>query len=275
MTTSKYNGWYRAITIIAITITAYFLSAVIHEGLGHGGACLLEGGRPIAISSNFFDCDNSAMSAWQTSVVVAGGGIANMIAAGILYLLLRKVKNTSAETKYFLWLLTTISLLQAGGYLLVSPFANFGDWKEFIQGLPHPIFWKSGLTLIGLGISYAGLRMGAKYLHPFISGKTTEERKRTADNLINLSYFSGGIVDVLAGLMYLKGGLGLIIISSIASSFGGTAWLLMIPWYATTRSSSAPTGDPMIFRGNIPWIVMGVIAMILFVFVFGPSIALS
>ena len=32
------------------------LGNVLHEGAGHGGACLLVGGKPLALSSVYFEC---------------------------------------------------------------------------------------------------------------------------------------------------------------------------------------------------------------------------
>jgi len=39
-----------ALTIAAIAIVVYIVAGVIHEGVGHGGACLLAGGRVLVIS---------------------------------------------------------------------------------------------------------------------------------------------------------------------------------------------------------------------------------
>ena len=45
-------------TLVAIPIVAYGLANLGHEGLGHGGACLLAGGRPMVLSSVHFECDD-------------------------------------------------------------------------------------------------------------------------------------------------------------------------------------------------------------------------
>ena len=38
------------ITIAGIALIAYILASVLHEGVGHGGACLATGGKPIMVS---------------------------------------------------------------------------------------------------------------------------------------------------------------------------------------------------------------------------------
>lgn len=37
-------------TIVAIAVVAYVFADTIHEAIGHGGACVLTGGKPVALS---------------------------------------------------------------------------------------------------------------------------------------------------------------------------------------------------------------------------------
>ncbi|HXH28971.1 MAG TPA: hypothetical protein VNL37_07995, partial [Candidatus Polarisedimenticolia bacterium] len=48
-------------TLAAVAVVAYALSNVIHEGLGHGGACRLVGGTPRLLTSMTFDGDLSRL----------------------------------------------------------------------------------------------------------------------------------------------------------------------------------------------------------------------
>src|SRR5215470_1423305 len=45
-----------SLTVGAIGILAYMFGSVLHEGVGHGGACLLVGAKPLALSSVYFEC---------------------------------------------------------------------------------------------------------------------------------------------------------------------------------------------------------------------------
>src|SRR2546427_355944 len=56
-------------TVVAIAIVAYVLADVLHEAVGHGGACVLTGGKPLVLSTVHFDCGGD--SRW-----VAAAGIA-------------------------------------------------------------------------------------------------------------------------------------------------------------------------------------------------------
>ena len=43
------------LTVTAIALVAYAASNVLHEAVGHGGACVALGGKPLALSSVHFE----------------------------------------------------------------------------------------------------------------------------------------------------------------------------------------------------------------------------
>jgi len=70
-------------TVIAIALVAYAASNVVHEALGHGGACVILGGRPLVLSSVHFDCGDAGMGAIARRGVAAAGTIANFVAGAL------------------------------------------------------------------------------------------------------------------------------------------------------------------------------------------------
>src|SRR3989442_14938313 len=82
-------------TIVAVAIVAYVFASIIHEGVGHGGACLLTGGHPLALSTVHFECDG------EGGVVAAGGTIANL-GSGVGFWLGSRVALRAARLRYFL-----------------------------------------------------------------------------------------------------------------------------------------------------------------------------
>src|SRR3954467_12649714 len=103
------------ITLIAIAVVAYAVSDVTHEGLGHGGACLLVGCKPHLLTSMQFDGDETQLSSAAVRVIAAGGSIMNLVLAALGASLLRGVRPDRPHLWFFLWLLTSVSLLQATG----------------------------------------------------------------------------------------------------------------------------------------------------------------
>jgi hypothetical protein len=251
------------LTIIAIAIIATVIADVLHEGAGHGGACLLTGGRTLALSTVHFECDS------EGRLVAAGGTIVNLIAGLIFWFASRRVTR-SAHLRYFLWLSMTLNFFGAGGYFLFSGVGNIGDWAAVIDGFHPAWLWRIGLTLLGIG-SY-GLFMWVALLEmrPFLP-RTGPERWKCAKKLSVLPYFADGILSCVAGL-FNPVGMILVAISAAAASFGGASGLCwMWNWL---KGSRIPTGTfemPPLTRGR-GWIIAAGILAALFVAVLGPGL---
>jgi hypothetical protein len=253
------------LTAIAIGLVAYIAADVLHEGVGHGGACLLSGGKPMVLSTVHFECSR------DTRLVLAGGTLANLGAACVFWALLRAARRAAGAWRYFLWMAMTINLLQAGGYFLFSGVGGIGDWAEFVKGLEPAWAWRVGLTVLGV-VSYAAFVWFALLeMRPLI-GSGREERAHRAARLTVFPYLAGGTLSCIAGL-FNPVGMVLVAISAAAASFGGTsglAWMAqwlkggMIP----IRTADAPAG---IARSWI-WIAASGILAAVFVFVLGPGL---
>src|SRR5512143_189518 len=107
-------------TIIGIGALAYALANVVHEGLGHGGACLLVGARPTMFNAIFFNYDEATVGALARRIIAAAGSIANVLVGLLLFGVLRSPARLSPRWRYFLWIFGAVSLLTPFGYLLYS-----------------------------------------------------------------------------------------------------------------------------------------------------------
>src|SRR5215813_13453105 len=108
------------LTIIAIGALAYSLANVVHEGLGHGGACILLGARPTMFNAIFFNYDETTASAGAQRIISAAGSIANAIVGFSVVALLQSRATLSPRWRYFLWLFAAVNVLTAFGYPLYS-----------------------------------------------------------------------------------------------------------------------------------------------------------
>jgi hypothetical protein len=250
-------------TLIAIAVIVYALADVLHEGAGHGGACLLTGGRPLALSTVHFECSA------DNRLVFAGGTIANLMTGIAAWRLLRATRE-STHLSYFLWLLMTVNLLQGGGYFLFSGMADIGDWSAFVAGL-HPTWvWRVGLLMVGAVLYVAFIWVSIRELLPFVP-QASPARWRDARRLTLVPYVAGGLLSCLAGL-FNPVGMILVAISAAAASFGGTsglAWMWQFfkdPNFPTSTIELAPP------TRSFPWIVFGAVAAAIFVGLLGPSV---
>lgn len=249
-------------TVIAIAIAATVCGDLIHEALGHGGACVLTGGHVLGLSSVYFDCDR------DTRIVAAGGTIANFV-AGVLCFAASRIVRRAPRLRYFLWLLMTINLLEVGGYFLFSGVGNIGDWARVIQGLQPSWAWHLGLIVAG-AISYSYfVWLSLLELRPFL-GPEGEMRLRRARRLTQIPYFTDGILSCIAGLFNPVGML-LVAISAAAASFGGAsglAWMGLLLRGPRVRSTELQM--PEITR-SWGWILAAVALALLFIDVMGPG----
>ena len=62
-----------SITIVAIALIVYALANLVHEGAGHGGACLFVGGRPQMLNAVFFQCDETGLTPAAIRFIAAAG----------------------------------------------------------------------------------------------------------------------------------------------------------------------------------------------------------
>ena len=262
----KESGTDDVLTILAIAVVAYAIADVVHEGLGHGGACLLTGGWPLVLSTVHFECSD------DNRLVMAGGTIANFVAGVVAWGLGRATKG-SPPLRYFLWLSMTVNLLQGAGYFLFSGVAGIGDWADFVKGLEPAWAWRTALVILGSGLYIECVRRSLVELLPLV-GNRLPERWQRGRRLAVVAYIAGGVLFCLAGLLNPVGMI-LIAISAAAASFGGTsglAWMWMVLKNPDFPKSQLQFG-PITRRPA--WIAAAVIVGVLFVAVLGPSIRLQ
>ena len=257
-------------TIIAISALAYSLANVVHEGLGHGAACLLLGARPTMFNAIFFNYDETTASDAAQRIIAAAGTIVNVIVGLSVVAVLRSKVSLSPRWRYFLWLFSAVGLLTGFGYLMYSGVGNIGDWARVIHGAQPAILYRLALTVLG-GLLYSVVapRLLMPALDPFL-GRDPAARVGRARRLSLLPYFVGAATLIVAGLLN-PFGVKIVLISAAAAALGGTSLLAWYPARPRTPSSSAME-PPLGIGRSVPWIVAAAIEMAFFVFVLGPGI---
>jgi hypothetical protein len=256
-------------TVLAIGMIVYLIKNVVHEGLGHGGACLLVGGKPVAISSAWWDGSYEGVSEWGRRGVRAAGTLANL-ALGVALLPVWRTLQKSARhpLRLFVWLLLVVNLFSGAGYMMADPIGNFGDWKGFLEGLPHRLPIRIGLITAGAAISAATIRFAIRTVDVFI-GPDAPERRRRLLWLCLGPYLLGGTVFTLAGLLNPEGRI--FAFTSALATFGGTAFLAWLPAWVKAPRTERPA-EPL---GRSPaWIAAGIASAILVLAVLSRGISL-
>jgi hypothetical protein len=259
------------LTVASIAVVVYAIANVAHEGLGHGGACLMVGCTPHLLTSMQFDGDAAALPALARRFISAGGSLMNLVVATLAMLALRRARAGPATTWFFLWLLATLSLLQATGYLLFSGLGNFGDWAAVVRGLPGgSVLWRGILTVAGgatywWATSWAMVTLGAR-LRSSGPARAAEAYRYTL-----VAYFAGAGLYLAAGSRD-PAGTAVLLISGVAASLGGAAGLAWGP-QLLKNATVAPTGTllPPLQR-DWRWVAAAAVGGGVFVFVLGSGI---
>jgi hypothetical protein len=255
-----------ALTVGSIGVLAYMLGNVLHEAVGHGGACLLVGARPLVLSSVHFECS------LDNRLVIAGGTLVNFLAGAAFFTLGRFTGRRHPRLKYFFWIAMTVNLFSATGYFLFSGIGGIGDWGDFIQGLGPQWLWRIALTVFGAATYMVAAHISLLELRPLIGG-SKEQRYRYAVRLSWIPYFAGGILMCLAGALNPVGMI-LILISAAASTFGGSSGLLWST-HLLNRGTLIPCGppaEPMPIHKSWLLIAAACVIAVAFIAVLGPSI---
>ncbi len=255
------------LTVTAIALVAYAASNVLHEAVGHGGACVALGEKPLVLSSVHFDCGEEAMSALARRGASAAGTIVNFI-AGALALVAFKTTNPlqKRHTAYFLWLFTTLNLLMGAGYFLFSGVGGIGDWAAVAGGTMSPLIWRPAMAVFGGLLYFVLARRSAQWLRSLVG--SDELSMRRSKLLTVPAYIAGGLLFCLSGVFNPVGPV-LIAVSAAAASFGGASGLLWLTEFLRRAEHSA---EPAELDRSYVWIVAGCIVSLIFVAILGPSI---
>lgn len=259
-------------TTASVAVVAYALSTLIHEGLGHGGACVAVGCVPQLLTSMQFQGNDSGLSVGAVKLIAAGGTVANLIAAAVAILLLRRERTSTGGSWFFLWLLATVNLFQATGYPLYSGMGGIGDWAAVIDGLNPVWFWRIALIVVGAATYWLAVRWSMARLGERLSG-IGSARVSEANRYTLVSYLAGGALAVAAGA-FDPGGAGLVLISGAAATLGGTSALAWGPQLL----HDLPIGkeEPRLaLPRDWRWIIGAIACLAVFVFVLGRGIRLA
>ena len=259
-----------ALTVIAVSALAFIVSNVLHEGLGHGGACLLVGGKPLSLTAVYFDSDSRGLSDLQSRVIAAGGPLVNLITGLAGLIALRVMKGVPGPGRYFLWLVTTLGLFMATGYLLFSGVGGIGDLAIVTKGLEPAWLWRVVLTLAGSALYLLSAIIAAAEFSR-IAGPPSEALVARARRIALVSYLTGAVVICVAGILNPQGFI-FVLISAAASTLGGASGLLwmmhLLRRPRPIRSDSAELALPRSWG----WVVAGAVVLLVYVVVLGPGI---
>jgi hypothetical protein len=258
------------LTLASLALVAYALANVVHEGIGHGGTCLLVGGRPLVLTSMHFQGDTEGLPARADRLIAAGGTIANLVAAALALPWLRWGRDRSPAAWTFAWIFASVNLLQATGYPLFSGVGGIGDWAAVTRGWTPEWLWRVALAVMGGVCYFLSVLWAMKTLATRLE-ETGRARVKAAYVYTLTPYLVGGALYVAAGLVN-PAGMMLVAVSAVAASFGGTsgfAWGPLLLHDPDIPSASGPVG---LLTRSWGWVALAGVVGGAFIAVLGPGI---
>lgn len=251
------------VTIVAISVIAFAIGNLVHEGAGHGGACWLSGGHAKLLTTVNFDCSI------DSRFISAGGTLANFLAGFLAWIALRASQRAPGQVRFFCWLFMTINLMTATGYFFFSGVANIGDWSDVVRGFQPVWAWRVALTVLGIASYSLVVWFALRELRPLLPAR--DLRRGGAKKLTIVPYLTGGVLYTIAGLLNPVGMI-LVAISAAAASFGGTSGLAWMTQYLHARPGDDSRAGILLPRSPA-WITAACIIAMLFIVVLGRGVA--
>lgn len=261
-------------TLLAIGATSYVTTAVLHEGIGHMViGCGLAGERMRGFSLSVAGCEESGSI--SSHRIVAGAAVPTNFLAGsgfATHLLLDPPRDGSLY--YFEWLMMTINLMQASGYLMVGPWVGAGDMSTegVLRNAKSPLGLQLGMSVTGTAMMGGTLFLANHLAEPLL-GTDSALRDSRRWKLTIPAYLFGSTLVTSSSL--LTRGMPEASVTAAIANFAGTLFLAYMPLFFSSDTfypskGSHPSAKPI--ERSIPWLALGAASTIAAVFVLGPGI---
>ena len=251
------------VTVCAISLLAVMIADVVHEAIGHGALALLLGAKSGVLSTVAWS------STFDSRLVAAGGTLANLAAGAVFWFVLRKAKNSSSETRFFLLMSLAFNLFDGTGYFFFSGVTNFGDWARVIAETHPHWLWRTALLVVGIAAYYgAVLLVGIGFAREF--GVSPDDARLS--RLTVLPYVSAIVLVGVSGL-FNPVGIFLVWQSALPATAGAYCGLLWFRHYVP--KGVAPERRAQNLVRSPAWISVAVISSLVFIGVLGRGITIS
>ncbi|MDE3127940.1 MAG: hypothetical protein KGL38_08035 [Gemmatimonadota bacterium] len=260
------------LTLIAVSALAYVVGVALHEHLGHATACVLLGGHVAEMGAFYVNCAYVGMGAWSVRAVAIAGPLVSALTGAVAFGFLRRIRGDAPTAFFFTWLLGSLGLMSAAGYLLFSGISGIGDLgggpDGALRGATPLWAWRVALTVLGGAAYWWVVRLSARRMDERVSG-AGRDRIRAARLTALDSYLTGVVVFTAIGALNPHG-LVIVATSAVASSAGGSSGLL---WMMQLLDRRRAVGGPGIaFGRSWRWIGAAAVGVLAYAAVFGPTL---
>ncbi|MBW8823191.1 MAG: hypothetical protein JF567_02975 [Xanthomonadales bacterium] len=259
------------LTVATIAALAYVTGTALHEHLGHAASCVALGSDVKKFGAFYVDCDDPRLSAMGVRMVALAGPIVSLLTGLACARLLRIARAPLA--RLFTWMLASIGLMTAFGYMLFSAISGIGDLGTGNDGLLHgvamPWLWRALMLGVGYWLYDRSVVWSMRTLAGIVGGR--EGRPQRVQRIALLSYIAGAVTCIVIGLFNPEG-IVIVLTSAAAASLGGTSGFA---WGPSRARIGAGDSDAIVFPRSWAWIAVSVVLVLAYAIVFGPTMTNS
>jgi hypothetical protein len=178
--------------VAALAVLAMCTTACAHEALGHGGACLLLGGRISLLNNAFFRCTA------HSSFIDVAGPAGNLAAGLIAFAVQGLIPPWRPALRFYALCVMAFSLFWEAGYVIFAMLHDRGDYVLAWNGFVGPTTWTVRMvgSVVGVAAYFLFSRMLALRARAFVDPATRIPR------LLRTAWVAGVMVQVLAASLF-------------------------------------------------------------------------
>lgn len=248
------------LTLSVLGIGAFIFADLVHEVIGHGGACLASGGTITLLTSVYFRCN------LNSKIIDAAGPLANLLFGGLFWAIPRFWKNISIHTRVFVASTMSFNFFWGSGYLIYSGITNIGDWAYVVEGLQPVWFWRFLLVLLGVTLYYLSMRALANGLWTLVAVSEGEKSRRIRV-IFMIPYVAAGLAECLAASFDRQGSL-LAIKDGALETFCASIGFLIVARRLAHRKTRDQLKYTPVTR-KLSWVVFVALLLVAFIVTMG------
>ena len=226
-------------------------AALAHEAVGHGGACLLEGGKIALLSVIWFRCTGGG------ALTDLGGPIGSLLVGLGGLALAAWGPRLSLQARLFGMVLGSFALFWFSAQLVSEAISRPDDWGGAPDAAQWPAAWRGLAATAGIAAYLATMHVIS--LLAMQIGRGARGRRRFL-----IPYLAGALALIACAALRPSDGSALETAKAVALAPLGYAW-------AVLRPSLAQGSGPGAAR-SWPWIVAGVTGLLIYAVLLGPGL---
>ena len=247
---------------------SYVIADIGHEAIGHGGACLVAGGKITLLTSVYF------RSEIHSFVTDAFGPLSNLAIGLLFWILLRRANHFKSYTQLLLLHTMTFNLFWFSWLCFYAGITYKGDFAFDIRGATELLTWRISLIVIGISSYRVFINLNAGVAKKLFNSYKNSLSVQQLCQLFLIPYLSAGVSALIAVSFFIPHSIDTFI---EAINFPMFFPMLLIPRYLRKSNKiilqqTSTLDESFLTKQQINYVFYGVIIFVVFCCTMGQGI---